>query len=193
MRTLGEGLMYSERGPGDPKDYEFFSLFHDAEINSTRLYMLLLYAVIRSNGLRNLVEIGVMHGVTTSVLARAAEQNGGRLLAVDINADHIKLARDRVQKNGLDSLVHFWLTDSKDCGPLSPVDFLFIDGDHSYEGVKGDWNAWHRKIEPGGIVAFHDTADERIAKFLKETFPMPGWEFINFPGDCGLALARRSA
>lgn len=36
-------------------------------------------------------------------------------------------------------------------------DFLFIDGDHTYEGVRADWLAWSPLVRPGGVVAFHDT------------------------------------
>lgn len=36
------------------------------------------------------------------------------------------------------------------------VDILFIDGDHSYEGVKKDWEMYSILAEPGGIVIFHD-------------------------------------
>lgn len=35
-------------------------------------------------------------------------------------------------------------------------DFVFIDGDHSYEGVRADWLTWSPLVGPGGIVAFHD-------------------------------------
>jgi len=38
-----------------------------------------------------------------------------------------------------------------------PIDFLFIDGDHSYEGVQTDWNLWTPLIGAGGIVALHDS------------------------------------
>ena len=38
------------------------------------------------------------------------------------------------------------------------VDVLFIDGDHSYEGVLADWLLYHSLVKPGGIVVFHDTA-----------------------------------
>jgi predicted O-methyltransferase YrrM len=37
------------------------------------------------------------------------------------------------------------------------IDFLFIDGDHSYEGVKQDWDLYSKLLLPGSIVAFHDT------------------------------------
>lgn len=36
------------------------------------------------------------------------------------------------------------------------LDLLFIDGDHSYEGVKADWEAYKDFLKPGSIVMFHD-------------------------------------
>ena len=36
------------------------------------------------------------------------------------------------------------------------VDFLFIDGDHSYRGVKSDYEMYNSLVRPGGIIAFHD-------------------------------------
>jgi len=35
-------------------------------------------------------------------------------------------------------------------------DFIFIDGDHSYEGVKKDFEMYSPLIKPGGYIAFHD-------------------------------------
>ena len=34
--------------------------------------------------------------------------------------------------------------------------FLFIDGDHRYEGVKRDYEMYSPLVRPGGIIAFHD-------------------------------------
>lgn len=36
------------------------------------------------------------------------------------------------------------------------LDVLFIDGDHSYEGVKKDFEMYSSLVSPGGIIAFHD-------------------------------------
>jgi predicted O-methyltransferase YrrM len=36
------------------------------------------------------------------------------------------------------------------------VDLVFIDGDHSPEGCREDWDVWHGHVSPGGAVAFHD-------------------------------------
>lgn len=36
------------------------------------------------------------------------------------------------------------------------IDFLFIDGDHSYEGVKQDFLDYSPLVKSGGLVCFHD-------------------------------------
>ena len=56
-----------------------------------------------------------------------------------------------------------------DCFGGSPVDFLFIDGDHRYEGVLADWNDYAPLVRPGGLVAFHDIVPDHRARFGRET------------------------
>lgn len=36
------------------------------------------------------------------------------------------------------------------------VDLVFVDGDHSPEGCREDWDVWNSHVRPGGAVAFHD-------------------------------------
>jgi len=38
------------------------------------------------------------------------------------------------------------------------IDFLFIDGDHSYGGVKKDFSMYSKYMRNGGLIAFHDVA-----------------------------------
>jgi predicted O-methyltransferase YrrM len=38
------------------------------------------------------------------------------------------------------------------------LDLLFIDGDHSYAGVKSDFAMYSPLVRKGGLVAFHDIA-----------------------------------
>lgn len=40
-----------------------------------------------------------------------------------------------------------------------PLDFLFIDGDHTYEGVKKDFELYAPMVRSGGLIAFHDIAE----------------------------------
>jgi predicted O-methyltransferase YrrM len=37
-----------------------------------------------------------------------------------------------------------------------PADVVFVDGDHSEEGVRADWEAWSPHVRPGGHLLFHD-------------------------------------
>ena len=36
------------------------------------------------------------------------------------------------------------------------IDLLFIDGDHSYDGVKADWDTYKELLHVGSTVVFHD-------------------------------------
>ena len=39
------------------------------------------------------------------------------------------------------------------------IDILFIDGDHSYQGVMNDFSLYHNLVKPGGYVIFDDYND----------------------------------
>lgn len=60
------------------------------------------------------------------------------------------------------------------------IDLLFIDGDHSYEGVKKDFNLYSKLVSPNGLILIHDT-DSSYAETLivsedakKDFFPFDG-------------------
>jgi hypothetical protein len=40
------------------------------------------------------------------------------------------------------------------------LDILYLDADHSYEGVKKDLEAWYPKVKDGGVIAGHDFINE---------------------------------
>jgi len=42
------------------------------------------------------------------------------------------------------------------------IDFLFIDGDHSIEGCKNDYDLYANKVKKGGYIAFHDYYVDRL-------------------------------
>jgi predicted O-methyltransferase YrrM len=61
--------------------------------------------------------------------------------------------------------IHLVRDDSHDMATLKKVekilsgnklDLLFIDGDHSYEGVSKDFQMYHHLVKKNGIIAFHD-------------------------------------
>lgn len=119
-------------------------------------------------GKRRLVEIGVWEGATTTVLRRAMASDG-ILFAVDpypvgrlgFSAPQVIAHKELATVcNGTVK----WLrsTGEQAAFELSQnremlVDFVFIDGDHSYDGLRIDWEAWSPLVERGGIVALHDS------------------------------------
>ena len=49
------------------------------------------------------------------------------------------------------------------------IDFLFIDGDHRYDGVKRDFQMYEPLVRPGGLIGFHDIIPDHRTRFGKET------------------------
>lgn len=39
---------------------------------------------------------------------------------------------------------------------MPEIDWLFIDGDHTYEGCRADYENYGPRVRPGGIIAIHD-------------------------------------
>ena len=59
------------------------------------------------------------------------------------------------------------------------VDFIFIDADHSYEGVKEDIEIWFSKVRIGGIISGHDYGHVNfpgVKKAVHEFFDVFGWQ-----------------
>jgi predicted O-methyltransferase YrrM len=60
--------------------------------------------------------------------------------------------------------------------PPQACDLVLIDGDHSYEGARADYERWRRLVRPGGHMLFHDAvelgelsvAHEGVARLISE-------------------------
>lgn len=60
------------------------------------------------------------------------------------------------------------------------VDFIFIDGNHHYDFIKRDIEAWYPKLKEGGVIAGHDTEWESIRKAVAEYFVDPKFKHSQF-------------
>jgi len=124
-------------------------------------------------------EIGVFRGETSAQLLRRFP--GMRLLLVDAwtaySPDHpYRVSADASSKRSLaEQLAHYraaeantrFAAERRDFRGLessaaaaavadASLDFVFIDGDHTYEGVSSDLRAWWPKLRKGGLCCGHD-------------------------------------
>jgi predicted O-methyltransferase YrrM len=120
-----------------------------------------LFRLVSRLGSPEAVEIGRFRGGTTLILAAA----GARVRSIDIDAaraetDGPELTRvlDRL---GLRDRVEIVVADSRTL-PAEPgsVDLVFVDGDHSYEGARGDVDHWWPALRVGGHLVLHDAVFE---------------------------------
>ena len=117
---------------------------------------------------RRVVEIGRFKGGRTFLLASALPE-GAELWSYDVHvplrAGHGGPQLDRscvtaLERYGLSDRVHLVVADSRTVEPPPrAVDLILIDGDHSYDAVRADWEHWSPLVAPGGHVLFHDAVD----------------------------------
>jgi predicted O-methyltransferase YrrM len=125
---------------------------------------------------RRVVEIGTSRGGTLWLFTRIAASDAV-LISIDLPgngilwgypARHRRLYRSFARERQHVELLRF---DSHSSEALRAVrrsvgdaiDFLFIDGDHSYEGVKHDFELYGALVRQGGLIAFHDIVPGREA------------------------------
>lgn len=110
------------------------------------------------------VEVGSYCGRSSSLLGQIALSEGHELSCVDIfvsGAPNVTDVEAEFRKNMPRDIVKYQLLvmESRRASKLfkdNEIDFLFIDGDHLYKGVKDDCDYWLPKLKPGSIVCFHD-------------------------------------
>jgi predicted O-methyltransferase YrrM len=115
---------------------------------------------------QNAMEIGTCNGGTLFLLCRLSGPNAhiisldkdrGRLGGVRKSV-YYSFVRGRQRLNVVHGDSHSTRTQSRIVRKLGQekLDLLFIDGDHSYEGVKLDFEMYSPLVRPGGVIGFHD-------------------------------------
>jgi predicted O-methyltransferase YrrM len=118
-----------------------------------------------------LVEVGIFFGRSLVYLAKAAKRadKGLQVVGVDWGKGFgtTGLTANEVLGNivyrNLDVPLIF--CDSAKAAMFFPPQschFVFIDADHSREGITKDINAWYPRVAPDGILAGHDYAKGEI-------------------------------
>ena len=75
------------------------------------------------------------------------------------------------------------------------IDFLHIDADHHYEGVKLDWDLYAPLVGPAGVITLHDTVNFRppcgVPRLVEEIRRDDRYQLIDLPISFGTAIVRK--
>jgi predicted O-methyltransferase YrrM len=138
-----------------------------------------LFGLIRELKPQKVIEIGRYKGGSTLLIA-AAMNGEGEFWSIDIGEKEARLQGDETSRPFDRQLVdvcrrfglrvNIIVGDSRTIRiETNEVDLVFIDGDHSYEGVRNDFERFGKRVRVGGAVIFDDAFDERIFKTHSDT------------------------
>jgi predicted O-methyltransferase YrrM len=174
----------------------------------------LLYGLARSLKPKVCVETGSARGKSACTVGLALRRNGfGKLYAIDPHSptnwndsqsvDSFAVINEHLQKAGVTDFVEIVRKTSTGAakGWDKKIDLIFIDGDHSYEGVKADWELFLPHLAEFGVVVFHDTlwdlkpdpqsarADMGVPRFVDE-LRAAGYPVITIDQNFGVSLVQ---
>ncbi len=118
----------------------------------------LLHLLVRMQGARSLLEIGTLGGYSTIWLARALPP-GGRVVTLEANPDHARVAAANIERAGLSDAVEIQVGRAEASlarlaeEGAGPFDFVFIDADKS---GKPEYLQWALRLSRPGTVIICD-------------------------------------
>lgn len=136
---IGEYTAKRDRKPGDP-NYKKYGSYYRSNYERG----ILIYYLIRQYNLQSFLEIGFGRGYATFCAARAFHDGGinGKIVTVEPALDEKYLnALQQMFPPDWFKYVQFAKGTSQQVLPqvTDHFDLVYIDGDHSYQGTKHDW------------------------------------------------------
>ncbi len=147
---------------------------HQAKTSGADLgYGWIHYSFVRTIKPQNILCIGSRHGYIPAVLAQACKDNKkGHVDFVDPgygpeNKNHwtgvgywkTKSGKRSFKKFGLEEFITLYVMTSAEFAEKRrklAYEYIYIDGDHSYQGVKYDYEVFWPMLKNRGFMVFHD-------------------------------------
>jgi len=169
-------------------DFAFTGCFELIKPSQARDEILKLLTILDRMKPKSILEIGTARGGTLFLFSRIASEDAS-IISVDLPDGQfgggypkweIPLYKSFALAN---QQIHLIRADSHDGATFEKVktilngkeiDFLFVDGDHTYEGVGKDFEMYGSLVKKNGIIAFHDIvvgppeSDGEVGKFWNE-------------------------
>lgn len=145
--------------------------------------------LVKERNIENALEIGMAHGGTLQIWRDYCK---GKIIGVDLPQAEI------FHENNLDKFKSCYLIEGNSHDPKTlervknilgdeKLGMLYIDGDHSYIGVKKDFEMYSPLVRNGGLIILHDTNNDypqdtgygQVKKFWNELKPIYKYVEIN--------------
>lgn len=160
-----------------------------------------LFRLVRSRPAAQILEIGRWRGGSTFLFAVAGDQDS-IITSIDIAPSDDESLQAALAKNHLSQKVKLLVGNSQNITLVPDAyDLVFVDGDHSYDGVARDYEHWKRAVKVGGVLAFHNAAKGRTLteachgplRLMGEISAREAKYYSREPDVGSLALFRRTA
>jgi hypothetical protein len=151
-------------------------------------HALFLLNLARETKAKLVVEIGLGDGDSSCAFLLGLKENGGKLISIDI--EDKPAAKEKIQKFELEAYWQFIKSASENAtsqlvGEL-PIDILLIDGYHSYDQVKLEYELYRPLMNEGGYILFHDSINLKGVKKFIDYLERRNIHGINFAFSNGL-------
>lgn len=125
---------------------------------------------------KRICEIGAFNGGTLALFSAIAPQDA-KIISIDLNYSTKQIRafpyfanhNQQVVCLSGDSQAPATVAEFEKWLQSEQLDFLFIDGDHSYPGVSKDFDRYSPYVRPGGCIIFHDIVEDFKTRYGTET------------------------
>lgn len=162
--------------------------------------------IVKSNGIKNILEVGTAIGYSGILMAKEIEKNGGKLYTIEIDEERYNLAQENLKKSGLNNIVSIKGDAVEEIKKIDEkFDFVFIDASkgHYMEFFEDSY----KLLNKDGIIFIDNimfrgylykeypkrfkTIVRRLNEFIEYLYSRDGGEFVLLPFGDGIGLFRK--
>lgn len=162
--------------------------------------------IVKSNGIKNILEVGTAIGYSGILMAKEIEKNGGKLYTIEIDEERYNLAQENFKKSGLNNIVSIKGDAVEEIKKIDEkFDFVFIDASkgHYMEFFEDSY----KLLNKDGIIFIDNimfrgylykeypkrfkTIVRRLNEFIEYLYSREGGEFVLLPFGDGIGLFRK--
>ncbi len=162
--------------------------------------------IVKSNGIKNILEVGTAIGYSGILMAKEIEKNGGKLYTIEIDEERYNLAQENFKKSGLNNIVSIKGDAVEEIKKIDEkFDFVFIDASkgHYMEFFEDSY----KLLNKDGIIFIDNimfrgylykeypkrfkTIVRRLNEFIEYLYSRDGGEFVLLPFGDGIGLFRK--